>query len=101
MTRVEKFEQILILETDLVCGEYSEGVDDLFGGVDVCGFASHEVEEAVELDVAACVGVQQQLGKLRGAERDDFVAIPQVRLQVTEILPQEEKVLPQEAKTLP
>ena len=41
----------------LVSCEDTEGVDDLFFCVDVCGFSGHEVEEAVELDEAAAVGV--------------------------------------------
>ena len=44
-------------QSHLVCGQDPEGVDDLFGSVDVGGLARHEVEEAVELDVARCVGV--------------------------------------------
>ena len=46
--------------TNLVCGQYPEGVDDLFGSVDVGGLARHEVEEAVELHVARCVRVDDR-----------------------------------------
>ena len=41
----------------LICCQYSEGVNDLFCGVDVGGFAGHEVEEAIELDEPAGVRV--------------------------------------------
>ena len=48
---------LISLLPHLVCGQDPEGVDDLFGSVDVGGLARHEVEEAVELHVARRVGV--------------------------------------------
>ena len=37
--------------------EDSERVDNLLGCVDVGGFSSHEVKEAVTLDISTCIGV--------------------------------------------
>ena len=49
--------ELLGQDVGLVGGEDPEGVDDLLGGVHVRGLAGHEVEEAVELNVTAGVGV--------------------------------------------
>merc|ERR1719295_311741 len=49
--------QLLGQDVGFVGCKDSEGVDDLFRGVDVRGLASHEVKEAVELDVSAGIGV--------------------------------------------
>ena len=49
--------QLLGQDVRLVRGQDPEAVDDLLGGVHVGGFSGHEVEEAVELDVSAGVGV--------------------------------------------
>ena len=49
--------QLLGQDVGLVGGQDPEAVDDLLGGVHVGGFSGHEVKEAVELNVAAGVGV--------------------------------------------
>ena len=49
--------QLLGQDVRLVRGQDPEAVDDLLGGVHVGGLARHEVQEAVELHVAAGVGV--------------------------------------------
>ena len=49
--------QLLGQDVRLVRRQDAEGVDDLLGGVDVGRLASHEVEEAVELNVSTGIGV--------------------------------------------
>ena len=49
--------QLLGQDVGLVGGQDPEAVDDLLGGVHVGGFSGHEVKEAVKLNVAAGVGV--------------------------------------------
>merc|ERR1711892_209539 len=49
--------QLLGKDVGLVSCEDSEGINDLFGCVNICGLAGHEVQEAVELDVSAGIGV--------------------------------------------
>merc|ERR1712241_298882 len=49
--------QLLGQDVGLVSGQDPEAVDDLLGSVHVGGLSGHEVKEAVELDVAAGVGV--------------------------------------------
>ena len=49
--------ELLGQDVGLVGGQDPEAVDDLLGGVHVGGLPGHEVKEAVELDVAAGVGV--------------------------------------------
>ena len=44
----------------LVCCQYSEWVYNLFRCVDVCWFSGHEIEEAIELNVAARVGIDDR-----------------------------------------
>ena len=49
--------QLLGQDVGFVSGQNPEGIDNLFCGVHVGGLAGHEVEEAVELNVTAGVGV--------------------------------------------
>ena len=49
--------QLLGQDVRLVRGQDPEAVDDLLGGVHVGGLSGHEVKEAVKLNVAAGVGV--------------------------------------------
>ena len=49
--------QLLGQDVGLVCGQDSERVDNLLRGVHVSGLSCHEVQEAVELNVSAGVGV--------------------------------------------
>jgi len=49
--------KLLRKDVRLVCSQYSEAVNNLLCGVDICGLPGHEVQEAVELDIPAGIGV--------------------------------------------